>query len=62
VECTSGTFGSTRIVAELCDERGWRPDDVLTALAGEWLEQTRTADLSAEVDAGEHAETSVSRA
>lgn len=26
-----------RQIAELCDERGWRPDEVLTALADAWL-------------------------
>jgi len=58
VECTQETFVRMRRLAELCDERGYRPDEVLATLAADWMVQTETSE---EADAAEHAEASVSR-
>lgn len=52
VECTQETYIVLRRLAERCDERGWRPDEVLAELTTGWMAS------SDEVDAAEHEQAS----
>ena len=51
VECTQETYVAIRRMAETCDERGWRPDEVLAGAARECMVKAETSE---EVDADEH--------